>query len=182
MITCPSCKTDIESDSWYCDQCGLEIKYCNSCGKMGKGNRCTSCGDQMVPARLHSKNVNSTVLIQKDISVTSVAASDKTVRVHREIKLYLVNYPLGIRLEASNNAIIGRRQGPYISVLNSQPYISSKHAVLKCDMGAEWSITDLGSSNGTFLDRVKLVPDIPYQLKPGMKVQLANVELVVEIE
>ncbi|MDL2213450.1 FHA domain-containing protein, partial [Bacteroides sp. OttesenSCG-928-N06] len=117
-------------------------------------------------------------MIQKDISVTSVAASDKTVRVHREIKLYLVNYPLGIRLEASNNAIIGRRQGPYISVLNSQPYISSKHAVLKCDMGAEWSITDLGSSNGTFLDRVKLVPDIPYQLKPGMKVQLANVELV----
>lgn len=182
MISCPSCKTEIDDSSWYCDQCGQEIKYCASCNKIGKGNRCTACGDTMVPARLHSKSVNCTVLPQRDVSFVSIAANDKTVRINRPVKLYLVNYPLGLRIEAINEAVIGRRQGPYQSVFGAQPYISSKHAMLKHDPNNGWMIMDLDSSNGTFVDELQLKPNVPVAITKGTKVQLANVEMIVELE
>ena len=48
MIICPSCKEEIEEESHYCDQCGQELVYCSSCGRVGMGRRCTYCGGLMV--------------------------------------------------------------------------------------------------------------------------------------
>ena len=50
MIICPSCKEEIEDDSRYCDQCGQELVYCSSCGRVGIGRRCTYCGGLMISA------------------------------------------------------------------------------------------------------------------------------------
>ncbi len=47
MIICPSCKEEIEEESHYCDQCGQELVYCTSCGRVGMGRRCTYCGGLM---------------------------------------------------------------------------------------------------------------------------------------
>ena len=47
MITCPFCKEEIEERSYYCDQCGQALSYCKSCGHVGSGRRCTSCGGIM---------------------------------------------------------------------------------------------------------------------------------------
>ena len=49
-MNCPKCKAEIDSDSYYCDQCGQEIRYCQSCHRPGKGNRCTACGGRMLSA------------------------------------------------------------------------------------------------------------------------------------
>lgn len=50
MIICPSCKEEIEDDSHFCDQCGQELVYCSSCGRVGMGRRCTYCGGLMISA------------------------------------------------------------------------------------------------------------------------------------
>ena len=50
MIICPSCKEEIEDASHFCDQCGQELAYCSSCGRVGMGRRCTFCGGLMVTA------------------------------------------------------------------------------------------------------------------------------------
>ena len=50
MIICPNCKEEIEEDSCYCDQCGHELFYCERCGRVGIGRRCTSCGGMMLSA------------------------------------------------------------------------------------------------------------------------------------
>lgn len=155
---------------------------------MGKGKRCTSCGDKMIPAKETAAANDSTVMAQpqqikqmQPSTVTNIAISQRGKNIAAS-KLYLVNYPLGIKMQAIDGAIIGRRQGPYTTILSSQPYISSKHASLKNDPDSGWNIVDLDSSNGTFVNKVKLAPDTPCPLKHGMKVKLANVELLVEFE
>jgi len=45
-------------------------------------------------------------------------------------------------------------------------YISRKHAVIDQNLG-QWTITDLGSTNGTALNRQKLAPHQPQPLKSG---------------
>ena len=50
MIICPTCKEEIDNDSRFCDQCGQALVYCVSCGRVGKGRRCTHCGGLMVSA------------------------------------------------------------------------------------------------------------------------------------
>lgn len=50
MIVCPNCKAEIEDDSRFCDQCGQMLLYCEKCGRVGMGRRCTSCGGMMLSA------------------------------------------------------------------------------------------------------------------------------------
>ena len=50
MIICPACREEIEDDSHYCDQCGQALLFCNQCGRVGLGRRCTHCGGLMVSA------------------------------------------------------------------------------------------------------------------------------------
>ena len=49
--TCPKCQAEIESDSHFCDQCGAELFVCPKCGTLGKGKRCTRCGEPLVSVR-----------------------------------------------------------------------------------------------------------------------------------
>ena len=48
MIICPTCREEIDGDSHFCDQCGQALLYCNQCGHVGIGRRCTRCGGLMV--------------------------------------------------------------------------------------------------------------------------------------
>ncbi len=69
-------------------------------------------------------------------------------------------------------AVIGARR-PGAQVLIGLPGISRTHALLEADKG-RFLISDLGSTNGTYLNGEKLVPDRRYDLKEGDQLQLAN--------
>ena len=57
MIICPNCKEEIEEQSYYCDQCGQRLSYCERCERVGIGRRCTHCGGLMVlPEELEKKH------------------------------------------------------------------------------------------------------------------------------
>ena len=49
LVNCPKCRVEIESDSYYCDQCGVELYICPQCHVFGKGKRCTQCGKEVWP-------------------------------------------------------------------------------------------------------------------------------------
>lgn len=51
LVNCPKCKSEIENDSFYCDQCGVELYICTKCHIFGKGKRCTQCGQALVSAQ-----------------------------------------------------------------------------------------------------------------------------------
>lgn len=180
MIICPSCKEEIEEESHFCDQCGQELVYCSSCGRVGMGRRCTYCGGLMVgPDGLQQPGANDPSL---SMSYTVTRGGSQGVPMQHGIPtLTLYNPSLDIRIVGINGAIIGRRQGPYKEIFEKHMYISGTHAQLVYNNELGWSIIDKHSSNGSKLNQRDMSPDIPMSLKSGDIVTLANINLQVSI-
>ena len=190
MIVCPNCKEEIDDNSHYCDQCGQKLLYCERCGRVGIGRRCTSCGGLMIAPDEQGKNPQQPQIddsLSTDyVSQGAIADNDQPPMVNgqssRPPQLLLFNESLGIRLMGINGAIIGRRQGPYAQQLSQQGYISGLHAQLKYNPQTGWCIADKHSSNGTKLNDHKLQPDVEMSLKNGDILSPANVALKISIK
>ena len=117
LVKCPFCNKDIEQDSFYCDQCGEELKLCSNGHGFKKGKICGTCGKPLTSA----KDVKGDSTVKPTATVSATAApnpsSDRTVRPAEPANSskYLVSKTLGARLEMKNGEIIGRRAGDYVS-------------------------------------------------------------------
>ncbi len=191
MIICPSCKEEIEDSSHFCDQCGQELVYCSSCGRVGMGRRCTYCGGLMMSADEQKNAPNQS---QKNNppslsyafttrgSQTNPNAGAPPIPAQNGIPtLTLYNPSLDIRMIGVNGAIIGRRQGPYAKLFDGNMYISGVHAQLIYKPDTGWCIIDKHSSNGTKLNQRDVLPDVPMSIKSGDIVTLANINLQVSV-
>ena len=175
MIICPNCKEEIDDDSWYCDQCGQRLSFCEHCGKVGLGRRCTSCGNVMLPSEEY--------YAKKDTQEENPEQAETTMSPsHVAQQLTLVNDALGICITGIDGAILGRRQGPYVQSLQRHPYVSGVHAQIKYEAGTGWIVVDKHSSNGTKVNDRKLEPDVETPLQNGDTLVLANVPLKVNIK
>ncbi|MBQ8606573.1 MAG: FHA domain-containing protein [Bacteroidaceae bacterium] len=186
-MICPKCKSEIDADSFYCDQCGQEIRYCSSCRTLGKGNRCTRCGQIMIPASVCQKEPVHDYVYPDTTSVqlAGIAPLDKTLSItsSKMPTLILSNGSLGIRIEGIDGAIIGRRNGAYQQFFAQCPYVSGTHARIAFDVTlGEWTYTDLNSSNGSKYNGLQLIPDKPCSLSDGGMLQLADVQLIVNVK
>jgi len=193
MIICPYCKEEIEDDSPYCDQCGEALVYCASCGRVGRGRRCTQCGGLMVTVdelhqqREHSRSRTSFhdgtqgSLLPENMSSNRVLQGSDLPVQNGIPTLTLYNPSLDIRMIGVNGAVIGRRQGPYQQLFEGNMYISGVHAQLIYRPDSGWCIIDKHSSNGTKLNQRELQPDVPMTMKQGDIVTLANINLQVSI-
>ena len=78
-IKCPKCQAEIDVDSCFCDQCGAELHVCPKCGTLGKGKRCTRCGEPLVAVKdLGSASRPAVDNGRSDSSSLSPAASPST--------------------------------------------------------------------------------------------------------
>lgn len=68
---------------------------------------------------------------------------------------------------------IGRSSENVVSLPGSTKGVSRKHCRIAYDNGV-WKLTDLNSSNGTYINGRRLKPGAVYSLKPGDVIQLAN--------
>ena len=198
MIICPNCKEEIDDDSHYCDQCGQMLTYCEKCGRVGMGRRCTSCGGLMLSADDYLNRGSSSMSVSMSMGMSQVfmhtsqrylnntggrpmGSGAMPQRGGMGPQLLLYNDSLGIRVIGINGAVIGRRQGPYVQFFQQQKYMSGVHAQLMFYPDTGWHIVDKHSSNGTKLNDHKLQPDVEMSLKNGDIVTLANVVLKVSI-
>lgn len=205
MIDCPKCKASIDNDSWYCDQCGQELKVCPQCRTYGKGNRCTQCGSILTTAKerdtqnsspnvisQNANNDNNTTLQQpvNNLNVSQPIAPPAntngeatvrkpTVNIDSQTAPVLFCQALQARLQAQAQAIIGRKNGPYVNVFGSQAYVSGTHARFDATPNG-WTVTDLDSTNGTFYNNIQLQPNVPCRIFIGGKLKIADIEFVVE--
>ena len=91
-----------------------------------------------------------------------------------------------IAFPLSPPAIIGRFDpavGPIDVDLAEMPegsYVSRKHAKISCD-GDAWTITDLGSSNGTFVLRDDFERVESAELNDGTEIALGNARFVFHL-
>ena len=84
---------------------------------------------------------------------------------------YLVCQAEQVSIPLMNGAVIGRTAGDYANILGKCIYISGIHARLTQN-GSVWSITDLGSRNGTKVNGVACQPNVPMAFKTGDTIRL----------
>lgn len=189
MIICPTCKEEIDGDSRFCDQCGQALLYCNQCGHVGIGRRCTRCGGLMVvpvdpnarpanPAMSASLQADITLGTQPSNSIAGPLVQERPASSGVPV-LTLANDSLNIRIVGINGAVIGRRKGPYTQFFEKHAYVSGVHAQLKYKAGSGWVVTDKHSSNGTKVNQRVLQPDVDMALHNGDILTIANVNLQV---
>lgn len=188
MIICPTCREEIDGDSHFCDQCGQALLYCNQCGNVGIGRRCTRCGGLMVapsdqngsnnPAMSASLQAEITQGTQSGNSIAGPLVQERPASSGVPV-LTLANDSLNIRIVGINGAVIGRRKGPYTQFFEQHAYVSGVHAQLKYKSGSGWVITDKHSSNGTKVNQRPLQPDVDMALHNGDILTIANVNLQV---
>ena len=182
MIICPTCKEEIEDDSHYCDQCGQALLFCNQCGRVGIGRRCTYCGGLMVaPGNDGSSSSASSSMSFASFGSIGNQGITESKGMNRIPELTLKNDSLNIRIVAMNGAIIGRRQGPYTQFFANHAYVSGVHAQLKFDPETGWCVVDKHSSNGTKLNQHSMQPDVEMKLSNGDILTIANISLQVII-
>jgi pSer/pThr/pTyr-binding forkhead associated (FHA) protein len=74
---------------------------------------------------------------------------------------------------------IGRRAGNSIQILDD-PYVSGAHAEITDDEG--WfGIVDLGSTNGTIVNGVKLEPQMPLELNDGDEIVFGRTQFYIKL-
>jgi len=77
------------------------------------------------------------------------------------------------------SSTVGRQTGNDIVIADQR--VSRQHAVITCQAGV-CHITDLGSSNGTYVGGEKLAPNVPTLLTPGAPVTMGSHSLVLHVE
>lgn len=94
--------------------------------------------------------------------------------------LAVLGYPAGPRAGeeiALRSPVVTIGQGSQNEVVLADDSISTRHARVEYDAGG-WRLTDLGSTNGTYVDGVRLAPEIPTPLAPGAVLRLGALTLV----
>ena len=74
---------------------------------------------------------------------------------------------------------IGRARSAELCLPDSR--VSSRHAEIRRE-GRDWTVVDLASTNGTWLNDKRLSPDVPRLLRTGDVVELASFRLRVEVD
>ncbi len=197
-MICPAkvCLSEIEEDSIYCDQCGVELLICPKCGNLGEKKFCSKDGTKMISRKTTSSSAPSGISPQAEPpkpSVSPTSEEPKTIRqpsapidddsnktkVQPRISTsFTLRHTSGKEIVVQNGDILGRKNGAHAGFLGSFAYISGTHAIVKQE-GGKWFIIDQGSSNGTFLDGVKLEANKSIELKSNGKLELADQEFKV---
>ncbi len=185
-MICPSktCRNEIDDDSKYCDQCGVQILICPKCGTFGSVKFCPKDGQRMEPIG-KSETVTfdphrpphspqSEQVQNKDQSATTrmdineVQGSGSLTLIHSG----------GTILKISSSDQLGKSVGTHADFLSRFKYISNKHAVITLN-DSKWFITDMNSTNKTRVNGQILEPLKVIQIKKGDKIILADQEFTV---
>lgn len=191
-MICPSklCKAEILDDSLYCDQCGIKILKCSKCGSVGISKFCGKCGGMMSftgdfseslkPMQTNPNPQIATTAAQNQVLQPAAAGTQVIQLEPKEKTLQLCNTN-GIILNVKDGSILGRTTGEFVQQLGTIPFISSRHAQISKKDG-KWFITDLHSTNKTYVNNVQLTPDVPTEIKESDVIILANVSFVARFK
>ena len=207
MIQCPECRKMIPDDSAYCDQCGKELKWCPQCKRPKRGTECPLCGSVLVPGRqylgggsgvsggsgasgvsgasggsgfsgasggaagglggsggaLRGGSGGSGLSGASGASGVSGGGIVPTALVGNGWRLILQEGPFG-------------RTGGIWPELASCRYVSGNHGRIS-KTAAGWQVEDCGSTNGTFVNGVRVQKQT---LKRGDILRIATLDFTLE--
>ena len=162
---CPACKNRNGGEATFCIYCGAALEY-------GGGYRTT-------PGKLDTDLTFLSQVIEKSLI-------DSFQVPERGVALYLSDNAKAIYVMDEGEFVLGRRFGGEGKerVVDLTPYdgyesgVSKLHAMIR-QTADGYEIMDLGSTNGTWLNKQKLIPKRAYLLYSGAFVILGRLGLYV---
>ncbi|HFC08822.1 MAG TPA: FHA domain-containing protein [Chloroflexi bacterium] len=164
MIRCPVCQHENFDGALYCSECGAPL---------------------YVPATTQNLTVGEDTWLPTSENFRSEGAG-KGAR----IVLFLVESGQRIFLESGQEWTLGRLASgqavvPDVDLTAYNAYeqgVSRLHAALRVDAHGRLTITDMGSSNGTRVNGIKILPNTPHPLQHGDIVALGKLVFQVLIQ
>lgn len=167
---CPVCDEQNDANNMVCSECGADIS-----GVMPHGAPNNSPKETEKPVKEAPQNKpvkHCPVCGTKndgDAMLCACCATDiSSVSAEQAHVLIIKHEKFSIKI--TDSATIGRSDCPELS---SFPTISRRHAEITFSNG-EWLIKDIGSTNGTFINGVKIAANEPCPLKDGDKLQISK--------
>jgi len=168
MIKCPVCQAEHPENTLFCDECGSYLQG---------GNQKET--DPLAAAEVTWMEREETSEVPEEEEVASPVS----------LKLSIPDSGRDVELPLAKEVNIGRLDPasasfPDIDLTSDgglEKGVSRRHAKIT-RRGSEVFIEDLGSINGTFLNRKKLTPYLPQVLKSGDELQLGKLILRVNFQ
>ena len=99
-----------------------------------------------------------------------------------KMRIVALNAPMRVEIEITKNEFtLGKKQGVVDGVISFNKMISRSHCKV-VRSGNQYAIVDLQSQNGTFVNKVRLQPNRPCNIKNGDIIRMANSDFQVIIE
>lgn len=97
------------------------------------------------------------------------------------LRIIAMNAPTRIEIAVTKDEfVIGKKAELCDGVIDFNKMISRSHCRIN-KRGSQYTITDLQSANGTYVNKVKLQPNQPHPIKNGDVIRLANSDFQVSI-
>jgi pSer/pThr/pTyr-binding forkhead associated (FHA) protein len=167
MIKCPVCQAEHPENTLFCDECGSYLQ--------GGDQKET---DPLAAAEVTWMEREETTEIPEEEVASPVSLKLSIPDSGRDVELPLTKEVNIGRLDPASASF------PDIDLTNDgglEKGVSRRHAKIT-RRGSEVLIEDLGSINGTFLNRKKLTPYLPQALKNGDELQLGKLILQVNFQ
>ena len=166
MIKCPVCQAEHPENTLFCDECGSYLQ--------GGDQKET---DPLAAAEVTWMEREETIEVSEEEVVSPVSLKLSISDSGRDVELPLTKEVNIGRLDPASASF------PDIDLTSDgglEKGVSRRHAKIT-RRGSEVFIEDLGSINGTFLNRKKLTPYLPQALKSGDELQLGKLILRVSL-
>lgn len=201
-LVCPWCQAFLDEDSWFCDQCGNELRLCPQCNSLRKGKVCTQDGATLVSLKDRASGLSAasarsatpqaishastatpvpSPVIPSDMVSKQAQAGFQPQAGSTQEELVLINRNLGLNLVVRPGHVLGRGEGPFSDLLRGYKAISRRHCLFTYEPAKGWTVTDLGSANGVDYNGRRLQPHQPEPLRSGSFLVIGNIEFFVEI-
>lgn len=97
------------------------------------------------------------------------------------LRIIAMNAPTRVEIEVTKDEfIIGKKQELVDGVISFNKMISRSHCKIS-RRGSQYTVTDLQSANGTFVNKMRLQPNQPCQIKNGDIIRMADSDFQVSI-
>jgi len=170
----------------------LPMSRLRSCPSCQHGNsvyltRCQQCGAPLKTPEVETTVSMFPIPVAEDLRQSYLLRRTNLTDGH--IALYIAGERLPLTLEYQERVVLGRSPDTpsktHIDLTRYRAHelgVSRQHAAISIPSEGDMTLEDLGSSNGTWLNGIRLSPRAPQHLRNGDLVQLGQLVLYVYLQ
>ncbi len=155
------------------------IRFITSTPSLLSSNTSLLC-DDLSDGTLSIETICSNLKGGKTIGVSEELVQNSKLR-SSALRLVSMNSPDRIEFVINKDEyVIGKKANACDGVIEFNKMVSRSHCKIS-SKGNKYTVTDLQSANGTFVNKVRLMPNIPYPINNGDVIRMANSDFQVII-